>query len=54
MHKSIRSFVLVATLAIVTAPVARANQTGCNPHPQAVPVSTGNIVIYTVLSLFGH
>lgn len=54
MHKSIRSFVLVAALAITTASVARAERFGCNPHPQAVAVSPLPLVISTILSVVGR
>jgi hypothetical protein len=53
MKKSIRSVALVAVLALTASPTMFANQTGCNPHPQAAPVSTGEILVYTVLSYFG-
>ena len=56
MQKSIRSFALVAALALAVAPAALADQTGCNPHPQVATVaapSTFMVVVYTVLSYFG-
>lgn len=56
MQKSIRSFALVATLALAAVPAVRADQTGCNPHPQAATVaapSTLMTYIYVVLSYFG-
>ncbi len=56
MKKSIRSFALVATIALALVPAACANQTGCNPHPQVASVtvpSTFMIVVYTVMSYLG-
>lgn len=56
MQKFIRSFTLVATLALAAVPAVRADQTGCNPHPQAATVaatSTFMTYIYVVLSYFG-
>ena len=53
MSKSIRSFVLVATLAVSAVPSLYADRTGCNPHPQPVaPTPTSQIatIVYTVIS----
>jgi hypothetical protein len=56
MQKSIRSFALVVTLALAAVPAVRADQTGCNPHPQVASVSATSsfvIVVYTVIGLLG-
>lgn len=53
MKKSIRSVALVAVLALSASPAMYANQTGCDPHPQAVKTSTLDAIVYTVLSYFG-
>lgn len=56
MQKSFRSFALVATLALAAVPAVRADQTGCNPHPQAATVaapSTFMTYVYIVMSYFG-
>ena len=56
MQKSIRSFVLVATLALAVVPAVRADQTGCNPHPQVATVVAPSALmtyVYAVLSYFG-
>ena len=52
MSKSLRSFVLVATLAVSAAPSLHADRTGCNPHPQVVaaPMSQLATIVYTVIS----
>ena len=51
MSKSLRSFVLVATLAVLAAPSLHADRTGCNPHPQPVaPTSQLATIVYTVIS----
>ncbi len=56
MQKIVRSFALVAAVALATVPAARANQTGCNPHPQVATIaapSTMSVLVSTVLSLLG-
>lgn len=53
MQKSLRSFALVATLAFAAVPAVRADQTGCNPHPQVSTLSTFMTYVYVVLSHFG-
>ncbi len=56
MQKSVRSFALVAVLALTVTPAALANQTGCNPHPQgrfASASSDVTLFVYTVLSVLG-
>jgi len=53
MQKSVRSTALVAALTLAVVPGARANQTGCNPHPQVATPSALSIFVYTVLSALG-
>ena len=56
MQKTIRSFALVAALALVAAPAVRADQTGCNPHPRAAAAdapSTFMMYVSMVMSYFG-
>ena len=52
MSKSLRSFVLVATLAVLAVPSLHADRTGCNPHPQVVatPFMALGTIVYTVIS----
>ena len=53
MQKSFRLFALVAALTLTVAPV-HAEQMGTNPHPQiAAPLTTMQLISYTVLSYFG-
>lgn len=52
--KSIRLFALVAALTLTIAPSMHAERMGTNPHPQvAAPLTTMQIISYTVLSYFG-
>lgn len=56
MQKFVRSFALVSALTLAAAPALRADQTGCNPHPQANAVSapsTFMMYVYVVMSYFG-
>ncbi|MGI4826899.1 MAG: hypothetical protein ACRYFU_01710 [Janthinobacterium lividum] len=56
MKKFVRSFALVSALTLAAAPALRADQTGCNPHPQANAVaapSTFMMYVYVVMSYFG-
>ncbi len=56
MQKSVRSFALVAAVALATVPAARANQTGCNPHPQVATASapsTMSVLVSAMLSILG-
>ena len=54
MQKSLRSFALVATLAFAVVPVALANQTGCNPHPQVVTVDAPSTLAIVVSAIVGY
>jgi hypothetical protein len=58
MVKSVRPFVLVAVLSLSVAPSLYAERGGTNPHPQAVaaavPLTTFQIITYTVFSYFGY
>jgi hypothetical protein len=56
MQKSIRSSALIAILTLAAVPAVRADQTGCNPHPQVVtvaPPSTLAILVSTVVLYLG-
>ena len=56
MQKFARSIALVSALTLAVAPSVRADQTGCNPHPQAntaAAPSTLMMYVYVVLSYFG-
>jgi hypothetical protein len=58
MQKSVRSFALVAVLALAVAPAVRAEQGGCIPHPQPPPptpatVTALQVIAYTIISYFG-
>ena len=53
MQKSIRSFALIAALTVAAVPAVRADQTGCNPHPQVVTASTFSILVSTVIAYLG-
>jgi len=55
MQKSIRSFALVAVIALTASPMY-AHRSGCDPHPQAVVAapSTLQVVASTVLSVLGY
>jgi hypothetical protein len=55
MNISVRSFALVAVLALIAVPSVKAERTGCNPHPQvviAVPTVL-QIITDTVVSYLG-
>ena len=56
MQKYARSFALVSALTLAAAPAVRADQTGCNPHPQSNTVaapSTFMTYVYVVMSYLG-
>lgn len=54
MKKFIHALTLVVLVSSVSAPVLRAERTGCNPHPQAVAApSAWELITYTVFSCFG-
>lgn len=53
MKRSIRSIAAVAVLTLVITPSLYANQTGCNPHPQAATSSSIGAVMGVILSLLG-
>ncbi len=55
MQKSFRSLVLATAFSLTVVPGLLAEQTGCNPHPQAkvVAPSTLQIIAYTVISYLG-
>jgi len=55
MQKSIRSFALVAVLALTASPMY-AGRAGCDPHPQAVVAapSTLQVIASTLLSVLGY
>ena len=50
MQKSLRSFVLVATVALAAAPALHADVMGTNPRPHAVKSAS---FAQIVLSFFG-
>lgn len=54
MKKSLHALTLVVLLSSISAPVLRAERTGCNPHPQAVAApSAWDVITYTVFSYLG-
>ncbi len=56
MKNSVRLFVLTAALSFSAMPGLNAEQTGCNPHPQAATTAGPThleIIAYTVLCYFG-
>jgi hypothetical protein len=54
MQKSFRSLVLATAVSLTLVPGLLAEQTGCNPHPQAsVAPTTLEIIAYTVISYLG-
>lgn len=52
MPKSLRSFVLVAALAVSAVPSLQAERAGTNPRPSfaATSLSQAAVVVYTVIS----
>lgn len=52
MKKSLRSIVAIAVLAFTMTPALHANQTGCNPHPQAA-TSDWIAIVAAVIGVLG-
>ena len=55
MQKSFRSFAVIATLAFAVVPAVRADQTGCNPHPQMRSAAPSGLMTYfhAMMGFFG-
>ena len=51
MSKSFRSFAFAAALTLLAVPALHADRTGCNPHPQAVPVLAFSPAATIILSV---